>query len=1210
MTFFKNTMIGSIIFILFVFVLMACPLFGHELLISIKGGLESPPQFALGDLQSALTAKGITFSFLKNKAAEVDGYLIEIISPDENTAQNWEKPESFRISVQDKKTSVAGSDAVGLMYGIFALTEQIKFAPGRGEAVLENIHAAFDEPALQIRADNPFITVETKRAGISKWFYDEQYWQNYFAMLARNRYNLCDIHAMYRFPLTNFPNLLPFFIKYPAMPEAIWPEENQERNLAMLKRIVDIAEDHGVHVSLMNYSADIPNVNMGDEKKMVEYISWAIAELLRRVPKLWMFGFRIGESGKSADFFEKSYIDGVAKSGRKDIRLYTRHWLANFRSLSKIGMKYPGHFYLEIKYNGEHLAAPYHALCAFEEAEFYPDIWRDNSYGEFLNYPRYWQIIWQIRSNGTHRLFPWNDAEFARRTMRSCTFGKAIGFTMEPITAYFHQEPERVFKNSQEADYMRYMPERYWSWYLTWGRLGYDPNTPDSVFVNTFIEHYGAEAGRKIYRLTTTASRVVPLIFRHHAHGPDHRLMAPEFETGNAIVDSYHRNDKIYDIDYFARSPVLDRHVYLNCADYVQARLSESVNGKITPLMAAQEFDQLADQIFELLEGTEASKSKKEWRHVKTDVEALAWLARYYAEKDRAAVALQFYYKTDDVSQLVKAERCVLRATDYWKKLAATAEAQYKPIYDPLRTGEAFTWSDQLPDLQADLTRVREVIREAGDSRALKSGYVPTFRTRPYVNLPLVLGTTASVKAEVQLHYTVGADKAQTVSLTPTEKWTWQAVVPGDRLHEGNVLNYWFTVNDGSQKMTVPENGKKQPYRTFITCDDQGPDVAWNEAGIVIDKEHGVAHVEAVVTDASGVDSVRAAWKLLPGTVEWRKPIPMQRRFESHTFYADIPLTYEGILYSVVATDCYGNATRFPDSRLQTPYRVVEPWDRGLPPEMRIASYGKLDGAKVRIVEWQEISKMGRPGRFYEYSGNGRVRFTFNVDKYSDYQLTIGKAVSRDYGAAKIFIDDRPVGVLTCTRDVGSILPAFEDFYVPALAAGEHMLTLQLTGDGKIGVEGYKIVDQPAQVKAFVISQSFPGYPREKGRDMYPIGRTDLQWKEAEIGDRSIVRLDKQLDPHENCYAYAATEIVCDKDIETTLRIGHNDGVYVWLNGKIVYEYPDKHAFEYNMAAVPIKLKKGKNLLVLLMMQAGRNWMFNVNLDTYDFRTQLPEFEK
>ncbi len=1195
---------GKILPLLFV-VVFSGELFGTTAVV-VRGRLSSPPGFALDDLRQALKAKEIPFALLDERRATGRGYVIEIVAPAEGTKRFWAKPESYRISVQGRRAVVTGSDAVGLMYGIFALAEQIRLAPGRGEAVLSRLRGAFGEPALQIRADNPFLTVEGE-TGISDWFYDEQYWQTYFSMLARNRYNLCDIHAMYRYPQTNFPNLLPFFIKKPDMPEASWPSEDQERNLAMLKRIVDIAEAHGVHVALMNYSADLPGVNMGDEDKMTEYISWAIAELLRRVPKLWMFGFRIGESGKSADFFEKAYIDGVVRSGRKDIRLYTRHWLADFRSLSKIGMKYPGNFFLEIKYNGEHLGAPYHALTAFEKAELYPDIWRDNSYGEFLNYPRYWHIIWQIRANGTHRLFPWNDVEFARRTVRTCTFGKAVGFTMEPITAYFRQEPDRVFKNPAEADYIRYMPERYWSWYLIWGRLGYDPNTPDSVFVKTFAEHYGSEAGPKIYRLTTLASRVVPLIFRHHAHGPDHRLMAPEFETGNAIVVSYHRNDRVYNIDDFARSPVLDRHVYLNCVDFVHAYLTDRVRGKITPLDAAREFDALADSIFGQLEGIEPTRSRKEWRHIRTDVRALGWLARYYAAKDRAAVALQFYYATGDASQLVVAESQVLKATDYWKKLAMTAEAQYRPIYDPLRTGKAFTWSSQLKDLEADLKRVREVMTRAARVDPPRVGHVPIYRTQPNADLRLVLGATVGPSAQVTLTYAVGGAQERILPCKRSGRWTWTACIPGRELREGEDVFYRFTVEEDGWKRTLPDSGAT-PFHTVVTCDDEGPRVAWNEAGILVKRDQGSVHVEATVVDSAGVDSVWVAWKPLPGTVEWQKPIPMQRGFESDTFCADVPLTYEGVLYSVIARDRYGNVTRFPDARLQTPYRAVEPWDRGLPPDMRIASPGKVEHVAVRTVEWSEISKMGRPGRFYEYEGPGRVRFEFRVSKFSDYRLTIGKVISRDYGTAEVLVDSQSVGDLVCAQDVASILPAFQDFTVRRLAAGRHTLTLQLKGDGRIGLEGYKFVDQPAQIGVFVISRSFPGYPGKEGEKMYPVGRTDLQWRVAEVGARGIVRLDKQLDPHENCHAYAATVIVCDRAIDTQLRIGHNDGVYVWLNGEVVYAYPGKHAFQYNMAAVPIRLRKGKNLLVLLVMQAGRNWLFNVNLDTYDFRTELPKW--
>ena len=77
----------------------------------------------------------------------------------------------------------------------------------------------------------------------------------------------------------------------------------------MLNRIIELAEQRGVHVSLMDYAMDFPGISHGDEDKMIAQTSWAVSEILKRCPKLWMFGFRIGESGKSEmELFVRSII--------------------------------------------------------------------------------------------------------------------------------------------------------------------------------------------------------------------------------------------------------------------------------------------------------------------------------------------------------------------------------------------------------------------------------------------------------------------------------------------------------------------------------------------------------------------------------------------------------------------------------------------------------------------------------------------------------------------------------------------------------------------------------------------------------------------------------------------------------------------------------------------------------------------------------------
>jgi len=1171
---------------------------GQWVVLQVDPQLSSPPRFALQDLGKVLSEKGIPFREQKaigKSDSKNPGFTITIKKPSARNKYIWPKPESYRITKDgSSRLLVTGSDPVGLMYGIFELSERLSMSETSGVKALQEVHSVYGEPALAIRADNPFLTVEGE-TGISKWFYDERYWEAYFSRLARSRFNLCDIHAMYRYHQTNFPNIFPFFLKNPNLPGTSWPDENQARNLAMLKRIVDIAEAHGVHVSLMNYAVDTPNIPMGDEKTLTRQIRWAVAELLKRVPKLWMFGFRIGESGKSEDFFKKAYLAGISDSGKKNVRLYTRTWLADFRKLSQVGMAYPDHFYIEIKYNGEHLGAPYQAIQGR---------WGSYSYEKYLNYPRYWKIIWQIRANGTHRLFPWNDAEFVRRTVASCHLGDAVGFTLEPITAYFPQDPERTYEHPGS---MRYTTERYWSWYLLWGRLAYNPETPDAVFEHAFQQRYGKEAGSRIYRTTTLASRIIPLIYRHHCLGPDHRNFAPEFETGNRID----KVKKIHDIDSFAKATVLDRESYLNCEDFVTAFLADSVNGKITPLQAAAQLDQLADSVRAGLTGISAQKSREEWNLWRTDLQALEALARYYAEKDRATVALQFFYRTRDVSQLPRAKKHVQAAIRFWKQLSAITQKQYEPILDPLRAGPAFMWRKALPELKADLQRVEKVFHQVEASSKPVFGHVPPKRLSPDREVCLSFGLRAKSPQQVELHFRIGDTPPRTVPCRSTGLWTLTGRIPKKFLEPGTVLRYWFTFRVGDRVFALPEAGGKRPFTARVTSDNRGPVIHLNESALRADRQNGRVHVEAIVRDASKVESVWLEWKPLPSGFTWQKPLVMKRLPETSVYAADAPYTFEGVMYGIMAKDRAGKTTRFPDVRFQTPYRVVPSYDRGLPADMKRPNSATLSGGvAAKRIEWPEVSKMGRPGEFYEFQGSkgGSITFPMDISVFGDYRLILAKVIHPRLGSASVWVDDQKIGRLTCGKKVGGYIPVEQEFYVPRLSVGSHRLIFRFNGTQKIAVEGFNWRRLPAKLDQFLISQSFPGYLPADQTNLYPIGTSRLKWRPARVAEKGIVRLDAQLTPHENCHAYAVTEIVCETPIRTSLRLGSNDGAVVWLNKKIIFKNTGKRAFKYNQFTIPVELKKGKNVLVLLISQAGRNWAFNVNLDTYDFRLKRPDW--
>lgn len=256
----------------------------------------------------------------------------------------------------------------------------------------------------------------------------------------------------------------------------------------------------------------------------------------------------------------------------------------------------------------------------------------------------------------------------------------------------------------------------------------------------------------------------------------------------------------------------------------------------------------------------------------------------------------------------------------------------------------------------------------------------------------------------------------------------------------------------------------------------------------------------------------------------------------------------------------------------------------------------------------KDVSVVPYPGTFQELkSDKGTLEFEFEIEENFDYKLKIHKVMNKDYGSAQVWVDGKLLGNLICMKEVEKSVPGLQEFYMPSLVKGKHKLVFKFDSAKKIGVEKMILTKIPIKIDTFIISQSFPGFMGEKGRDMYPADSRDLNWRKAEVVEKGIVRLDAQLNPKEECHAFVKTTIVCEKEIATTLFFGHNDGAFIWLNGELVYEYSDAHAFNYNEFSTEINLKKGENELMIMIIQGGGSWLFNVNMDTNQFTIKTPK---
>jgi len=619
------------------------------------------------------------------------------------------KAESFDLAVQDGRVTVMAQDAVGAMYGLLELAEQIGACGLAGEwaKVAAALKSTRQAPFLEYRADNPML--QTPGKGTSKGgmftLNDVDMWKRYIDQLARARFNVLDWHSVWGTNSKGGPNLFPLLVHVPEYP-AVGNKAEQERSMRDLNAILAHAKARGIRVGLMNYFAGVNGKTFPAGGSLADYQAKAVAALLKGAPELHMLGFRIGESGQEADFHEKTYLKGVLDCGRKDIRLYTRTWRTSKKEVDAIGHALEGKvpFDITIKFNGEHLGLPYHALSGGYHAY---------SYQNYLNLPEPYGVIWHIWAYGTHRYWAWEDTEFIRRTVRTLTLGQARGFSIQPHIAFLENRAAPYYRAETDQKVYRYIWEKHWMWYVAWGRLAYDPNLPESRLVHLYVQHYGP-AGKAVHEAMQSSGWVVPLAYAYRFQGPDHRNVSPETETGclnspssptagvNVQAVAKRLIGAIPDAEFaFAVNP-MDSRSFLGVDTFVERVLKNEPDGRVNPLQVAETFTDAVRKTRAAVErvGQPEGHAGEEWRLVRTDLLSAAALGEYHAARIRGAVHLRYAVSTGSQTDYDKAVRYFADSRAAWKKLAEIADAVYAPLQNGLRNQWNFTWGSDSPRLE------------------------------------------------------------------------------------------------------------------------------------------------------------------------------------------------------------------------------------------------------------------------------------------------------------------------------------------------------------------------------------------------------------------------------------------------------------------------------------------------------------------------------
>ncbi len=109
------------------------------------------------------------------------------------------------------------------------------------------------------------------------------------------------------------------------------------------------------------------------------------------------------------------------------------------------------------------------------------------------------------------------------------------------------------------------------------------------------------------------------------------------------------------------------------------------------------------------------------------------------------------------------------------------------------------------------------------------------------------------------------------------------------------------------------------------------------------------------------------------------------------------------------------------------------------------------------------------------------------------------------------------------------------------------------------------------------------------------IENRQFEWQ-AIKSKENIVDLRAGSDPVEFAVAYAWTEFDVEKETKGLLGVGSDDGVKVWLNGKLIHENWVGRPVQVDEDLVPVVLPAGKNQLLLKVQNGISEWGFACRL--------------
>jgi hypothetical protein len=714
--------------------------------------MSQPAQWAIGELVSALTKRGITVRQYNNPR-EVDASDLCIIIDGSGQQGNRNiplVPEALGIfpgkSAAKQTTIAAARDPRGLVYALLELTDRVVYSNMPVIALQVN-GPWIEKPANKVRSLNRLFVSETED---KPWYNDRDMWPQYLTMLATQRFNRFNLSMgigydfLQRVTDAYFLFPYPFLLAVPGydvhVPEL--PDAERDSNLAMLKYISEQTVARGMEFRLgiwmhgyewLNTTNANYTIKGLTNETQASYSRDALRVLLQQCPAISGITFRVhGESGVnegSYDFW-KTIFDGIKTCGR--VVEIDMHSKGMDQQMIDTALSVGVPVSISPKWWAEHSGLPYHQtdIRALEiprpttQASALMNLSAGSrsftryGYGDLLREDRKYDVLHRIWP-GTQRLLLSGDPFTSAAQSRIFSFCGSSGVElMEPLSFKGRRGSGVAGDRCGYAD-ASLKPKWDWEKYLytlrVFGRTMYNPETRPEVW-NRYLRHEFGAAAADVREALANATRILPIVLTAHGTSAGNNTYWPEMYTNQPItgIRARHPYTDTPSPRVFGMVSPMDPQLFSSIHDHAAELLKGEVTGKYSPIEVAEwiiAYAAAAEKHLAKAGLKSSGKNKREYRRMVTDVKMQIGLGRFFADKFRAATLFALYEQSGDRVALQEALILYRRAREQWAFLANNVAHVYKQDVSAGETAHLRGhWRDRLPAIDEDIAEMSRLL--------------------------------------------------------------------------------------------------------------------------------------------------------------------------------------------------------------------------------------------------------------------------------------------------------------------------------------------------------------------------------------------------------------------------------------------------------------------------------------------------------------------